>query len=58
MTSTQIRNAGKPFSPRAVEFLLKKAGKMRARSIANVLGRTEKSVRRKAEKLGVSLAVN
>lgn len=59
MASTQnLRSAGKPFSPRAVSYLLKNAGKMKASSIANVLGRTEKSIRRKAEKLGVSLAVN
>ena len=51
------RNAGKPFTFKATNFLVKKAGKMPAHSIANVLGRTEKAVRRKAEKLGLSLAV-
>lgn len=57
-TTTQPRNAGKVFSSRATAYLLNNAGIMSAKSIAGVLGRTEKAVRRKAEKLGVSLAVN
>lgn len=57
-TRTVTRNAGKPFSTKAVNFLLSKAGNQSANSIARQLGRTEKAVRRKAEKLGVSLAVN
>lgn len=56
--TTTPRNAGKPFSVKAVSFLTKNAGKRSAVSIANQLGRTEKAVRRKAEKLGLSLAVN
>jgi len=51
------RNSGKPFTFRAVNFLYGNAGFMTAKSIANVLGRTEKAVQRKAEKLGLSLAV-
>lgn len=58
MAAKNIRNAGKPFSDKAVGYLVDKAGRMSARSIANVLGRTEKSVRRKAEKLGLSLSLN
>lgn len=58
MAQTTTRNAGKPFSEKAVSFLVKNAGKRKASSIASQLGRTEKSVRRKAEKLGLSLAVN
>ena len=53
--NTQPRNAGKPFTERAVNFLTIRAGKQSASSIARQLGRTEKSVRRKAEKLGLSL---
>lgn len=53
--NTQPRNAGKPFTERAVNFLTTRAGKQSASSIARQLGRTEKSVRRKAEKLGLSL---
>lgn len=54
-TNTTTRNAGKPFTDKAVNFLMKRAGKQSASSIARQLGRTEKSVRRKAEKLGLSL---
>ena len=57
-TTGTLRNAGKPFTDRAVNFLIEKAGVQTAGSIARQLGRTEKSIRRKAEKLGVSLAVN
>lgn len=57
MAKTTYRNAGKPFTEKAVSFLMKNAGKRPAVSIANQLGRTEKSIRRKAEKLGVSLSV-
>ena len=56
--ATTLRNAGKPFTEKAVAFLLKNAGKRSAKSIAGQLGRTEKAIRRKAEKLGLSLAVN
>jgi len=58
MANTTTRNAGKPFSEKAVSFLVKNAGKRSASSIAGQLGRTEKAVRRKAEKLNLSLAVN
>lgn len=57
MTTTTLRNAGKPFSVKAVNFLVSKAGKQPAGSIARQLGRTEKAIRRKAEKLGISLSV-
>ena len=57
-TITTPRNAGKVFSSRATSYLVRNAGLMSAKSIAGVLGRTEKAVRRKAEKLGISLAVN
>lgn len=57
-TTGTLRNAGKPFTDRAVNFLIERAGVQTAGSIARQLGRTEKSIRRKAEKLGVSLAVN
>lgn len=56
--ATTTRNAGKPFSDKAVAFLVNNAGNMSAKSIAGRLGRTTKAVRRKAEKLGVSLAIN
>lgn len=57
-TTTNTRNAGKPFSGRATNFLVSNAGSLSARSIAGRLGRTVKAVRRKAEKLGLSLSVN
>lgn len=57
-SSAQARNAGKVFSSNATTFLVKNAGKMKAKSIAGILGRTVKSVRRKAEKLGLSLSVS
>jgi hypothetical protein len=57
-TKTSPLNAGKAFSVRAVNFLVNFAGIRSAGSIAGTLGRTPKSIRRKAEKLGVSLAVN
>ena len=57
-TSGSTRNAGKVFSDRAVNFLIGNAGSLSARAIAGILGRTTKSVRRKAEKLGLSLSVN
>ena len=55
-TST-VRNAGKLFSDRAVGFLVINAGVMSAKSIAGRLGRTTKAIRRKAEKLGISLSL-
>jgi len=56
--SKTTRNSGKLFSTKATAFLLDNAGVLAASSIAGRLGRTTKSVRRKAEKLGISLAVN
>ena len=49
---------GTPFSSAAINFLVSNAGKRSATSIASQLRRTVKSVRRKAEKLGLSLRVN
>lgn len=57
-TSTNTRNAGKPFSDKATTYLINNAGVVSAKGIAARLGRTTKAVRRKAEKLGLSLAVN
>lgn len=57
MARTTTRNAGKPFSDKAVNFLITRAGTQTAASIARQLGRTTKAVRRKAEKLGLSLRV-
>jgi hypothetical protein len=51
------RNGGKLFSDRAVNFLIVNAGVLSAKSIAGRLGRTTKAVRRKAEKLGLSLSL-
>jgi len=56
-SNTTVRNAGKLFSGRAVNFLFLNAGVLSAKSIAGRLGRTTKSVRRKAEKLGISLSL-
>lgn len=56
-TSSSARNAGKVFSARAVNFLVENAGVLSAKSIAGRLGRTTKAVRRKAEKLGLSLSL-
>lgn len=56
-SSTVLRNAGKPFSASAVASLRTRAGKSSAQAIAKTLGRTVKAVRRKAEKLGLSLSV-
>ena len=56
-TSTNLRMAGKPFSQAAVNFLVSNAGYLTTAQIARRLGRTPKAIRRKAEKLNVSLAV-
>ncbi len=53
-----LRNSGKPFSIKAVNLLYSKAGVLSAAVIAKRLGRTEKSIRRKAERIGLSLALN
>lgn len=57
ITKSNVRNAGKLFSDRAVNFLIVNAGTLSAKSIAGRLGRTTKAVRRKAEKLGISLSL-
>lgn len=57
-TTTVTRNAGKAFSVKALNFLVGNAGILSAGKIAGRLGRTVKAVRRKAEKLGVSLRLN
>jgi len=57
-TVTNTSSAGKAFSVQATNFLIMNAGSRSARSIAAQLRRTVKSVRRKAEKLGLSLALN
>ena len=59
MASTNsLRMAGKPFSVAATDYLVNNAGVIPASQIASRLGRTTKAIRRKAEKLGLSLAVN
>jgi len=50
-------NQGKPFTQGTIDFIIFNAGVLKAKSIANVLHRTEKSVRRFAEKFGLSLRV-
>ena len=49
--------AGKPFSTAAIGFLLKNAGVLTTLQISRRLKRTPKAISRKAEKLGLSLAV-
>ncbi len=58
LTATTLKMAGRPFTPAALNFLLSNAGVLTATTIAGRLGRTTKAIRRKAEKLNVSLAVN
>jgi hypothetical protein len=53
-TSTRL---GKKFTEGAVKFMRRNAGRMTATKMASVLHRTTKSVRRKAERLGLSLKV-
>lgn len=53
-TATRDR---KKFTQGSVEFIRKNAGRMTAEKIASVLHRTVKSVRRKAEKMGLKLRV-
>jgi hypothetical protein len=52
-----MTRTGKKFTNGSVNYLVKNAGKMPAKSIASVLHRTTKSVRRKAERLGLRLKV-
>jgi len=56
-TTKTPRNAGKYFTPKAVDFIYDNAGSLTAAQIGKRLGRTTKAIRRKAEKLEVSLAV-
>jgi len=56
-TTKTPRNAGKSFSVKATAFLENNAGYLTTKQIASRLGRTSKSIQRKASKLGVSLAV-
>ena len=56
--NNSLRMAGKPFSSAAVNFLVRNAGVIPASKIASRLGRTTKAIRRKAEKLNLSLALN
>ena len=58
MTTKNLVIKGTPFSIKAMLFINKNAGKLSALSMAKRLRRTEKSIRRKAEKLGISLRVN
>lgn len=45
------------FTKGSVEFIVMNAGKITAKDIADKLERSEKSIRRKAEKIGISLRV-
>ncbi len=56
-TTTTLKMAGRPFTIAAVNFLVTNAGFITANAIANRLGRTTKAIRRKAEKLNISLAL-
>jgi len=56
-TTSVVRNSGKVFTDKATSFLVKNAGVMPTTKIASRLGRTTKAIRRKAEKLGLSLRV-
>jgi hypothetical protein len=49
---------GKKFTNGSINYVIRMSGKMPASSIANVIHRSEKSVRRLAEKMGISLKVN
>ena len=48
---------GKLYTAGSLNFIYGMAGQMKAKSIAAVLHRSVKSIRRKAEKLGISLKV-
>jgi hypothetical protein len=58
LTNGVATRTGKRFTTGSVQFLFKNAGKMRASKMARVLHRTTKSVRRKAERLGLRLKVD
>ncbi len=57
-TTNTLRMAGRPFTLAALNFLIANAGVIPVTKIASRLGRTTKAIRRKAEKLQISLAVN
>ena len=57
MNGTNTRK-GKAFTSGTVSFIVTNAGKMTVKNMAKVLHRTEKSIRRKAERLGIKLKVN
>ena len=48
---------GKRFTNGTIDFIISNAGKLHVKSMANILHRTEKSIRRFAEKMGLSLRV-
>ena len=54
---SKITNQGKPYTAKTVSFLVASAGVTSVITIAKKLGRSVKGVRRKAEKLGLSLRV-
>ena len=54
---SKITNQGKPYTAKTVNFLILNAGVTSVITIAKKLGRSVKGVRRKAEKLGLSLRV-
>jgi hypothetical protein len=58
LTNGVATRAGKRFTTGSVQFLRSRAGTMTASKIARVLHRTTKSVRRKAERLGLRLKVD
>lgn len=53
----RVTTSGKPLTPGSINYIMGNAGLMSAFNIARVLHRTEKSVRRFAEKQGISLKV-
>ena len=54
---SKLTNQGKPYTSKTVSFLITHAGSTSVTTIAKKLGRSVKGVRRKAEKLGLSLRV-
>jgi hypothetical protein len=58
LTNGVATRTGKRFTTGSVQFLRSRAGTMTASKIARVLHRTTKSVRRKAERLGLRLKVD
>lgn len=54
---SKLQNAGTRFTKSSVRTLKHKVSKVPVSTIAKLLGRTTKAVRRKAEKLGLSTKV-